>query len=126
MKFDDKTLRILKRWKINQKEWYIKFGINTFDRDQFIFTNRKNGLYYPQVANDWLKMILDKYNLPKITAHGFRHTFASLLFKSGVPPKTAQELLGHKNLETTMNIYTHVTDDDIDNAYNQFARYANF
>lgn len=126
VKFDDKTLRILKRWKINQKEWYIKFGINTFDRDQFIFTNRKNGLYYPQVANDWLKMILDKYDLPKITVHGFRHTFASLLFKSGVPPKTAQELLGHKNLETTMNIYTHVTDDDIDDVHNQFAKYANF
>lgn len=126
VKFDDKTLNILKRWKVNQKEWYIKFGINTFDKDQFIFTNRKNGLYYPQVANDWLKMILDKYDLPKITVHGFRHTFASLLFKSGVPPKTAQELLGHKNLETTMNIYTHVTDDDIDDAHSQFAKYANF
>ncbi len=126
VKFDDKTLNILKRWKVNQKEWYIKFGIITFDKDQFIFTNKKNGLYYPQIANDWLKMILDKYDLPKITVHGFRHTFASLLFKSGVPPKTAQELLGHKNLETTMNIYTHVTDDDIDDAHNQFAKYANF
>ncbi|ARV04161.1 MULTISPECIES: tyrosine-type recombinase/integrase [Enterococcus] len=81
---------------INQKEWYIKFGISTFDKDQFIFTNKKNGLYYPQVANDWLKMILDKYDLPKITVHGFRHTFASLLFKSGVPPKQPKNYLATK------------------------------
>ncbi|MBP2100478.1 integrase [Enterococcus rivorum] len=126
VKFDDKTLGILKRWKSNQKECYINFGINTFDKDQFIFTNKKNGLYYPQLSIDWLKMILAKYNLPKITVHGFRHTLASLLFKSGVSPKTAQELLGHKNLETTMNIYTHVTDNDMDDAHNQFAKYANF
>ncbi|EGO9037500.1 site-specific integrase [Enterococcus faecalis] len=126
VKLDEKTLEILSEWQENQVEWYAKYGINTSDKNQFIFTNKKNELYYPQAVNDWLYMILNKYNLPQITIHGFRHTFASLLFKSGLHPKTAQELLGHKNIETTMNIYTHVTESDLKNAHDQFANYVDF
>lgn len=126
VKLDNKTLNILEQWKIDQLEWYEKLGIDTSRKNQFIFTNKKNNLYYPQVANDWLKMILDKYNLPKITVHGFRHTFASLLFQSGLQPKSAQELLGHKDIKTTMNIYTHVTEADLKNAHDQFANYVDF
>lgn len=39
--------------------------------------------------------------------HMFRHTFSSKLIASGAPPKDVQELLGHSDLSTTMNIYTH-------------------
>ena len=45
--------------------------------------------------------------LPFISLHSFRHTRATLLGDVGESLKTAQALLGHSDLETTLNIYTH-------------------
>ena len=47
---------------------------------------------------------------PLITAHVFRHGYATLLFEAGVDEYTAQRLLGHANIETTRAIYTHLRD----------------
>lgn len=42
----------------------------------------------------------------KCTAHQLRHSFATIAFECGVPIKSVQEILGHKQLSTTMDIYT--------------------
>lgn len=41
------------------------------------------------------------------TAHILRHTYATLLNNAGVNPKTIQYILGHADISTTMNRYTH-------------------
>lgn len=48
-----------------------------------------------------------------VTLHQIRHGYATALFEAGVDPKTAQKLLGHAKLATTMDIYTHVYGDAI-------------
>ena len=42
----------------------------------------------------------------RFNAHQLRHTFATMLYLSGVDVLTAQELLGHADAKTTLNIYT--------------------
>ena len=47
--------------------------------------------------------------LTALTLKGLRHTHATLLMKNGTNPKIVQERLGHSTINTTMNIYSHVT-----------------
>ena len=42
--------------------------------------------------------------------HDLRHTYATRLFELDENPKTVQTLLGHSNIGTTLNTYTHVLD----------------
>lgn len=44
----------------------------------------------------------------EITAHQLRHGFATILYEAGVGDKDAQELLGHANITTTRDVYTHI------------------
>lgn len=48
-----------------------------------------------------------------VTPHQIRHGYATALFECGVDAKTAQALLGHAQISTTMDIYTHVCSDAI-------------
>jgi len=54
---------------------------------------------------------LKKYNLPRITPHGFRHTHASLLLEAGESVKVVQQRLGHENSKVTLDIYAHITNN---------------
>ena len=47
-------------------------------------------------------------------------------FESGVPMKDVQERLGHSDVQTTMNIYTHVTENSRENSAKLFANYVGF
>jgi len=53
----------------------------------------------------------DQIGQPRISWHSFRHTHATLLHANGESLKTAQALLGHSDLETTLNVYTHTLSD---------------
>lgn len=46
--------------------------------------------------------------IPNITAHWLRHTFATMLYLSGVDVLTAKDQLGHSDIKTTLEIYTHL------------------
>lgn len=62
-------------------------------------------------------------DLKHITIHGFRHTFATLLIENtSVKPKTVQMLLGHANIQMTLNIYTHVNNKNKEDAMNSITQ----
>lgn len=68
------------------------------------FGNALNG----QALSSRLSRLEKKHGLPNVTLHGLRHTYASLLHSQGVDMANISAELGHSNLATTMNIYTHI------------------
>ena len=55
------------------------------------------------------KGIIKTTELPNdVTPHILRHTYATKLYYAGVDLKTAQYLLGHSNIQITLEIYTHL------------------
>ena len=80
-----------------------------------------NGM--PLVAMHWqhrFNHMVGRYNdiyrvqMPNITPHVCRHTYCSNMAKSGMNPKTLQYLMGHSDISVTMNVYTHIGFDDVD------------
>ncbi|MFW6680623.1 tyrosine-type recombinase/integrase [Lacrimispora sp. AGF001] len=87
------------------------------------YVNGKSGILFPSESGGYVgssaffkrwKQIIKKLQtvydgvLPDdITAHTFRHTYASDLYKAGVDIKQAQYLLGHDDIKTTLDTYTH-------------------
>jgi integrase len=61
------------------------------------------------LLRDWYRLMAGS-GLPRIRFHDLRHSAATLLFAQGVHPRTVMEILGHKDLNTTMRIYGHVLD----------------
>ena len=50
----------------------------------------------------------EKYGLPHLNAHAFRHSVASALIFAGVDPVSVSRRLGHNQVSTTTNIYAHI------------------
>jgi len=65
----------------------------------------------PEKAYRKAKLILKGLNLPDISFHDLRHTFATHAIASGVDAKTLSTILGHTNPSFTLDTYTHVTTD---------------
>jgi integrase len=55
------------------------------------------------------RRLRDVASLPAIGLHGLRHTHATLLLEEGVDVKTVSERLGHDSVQTTLELYGHVT-----------------
>ncbi|KAA9291990.1 tyrosine-type recombinase/integrase [Aerococcus urinae] len=124
---DQNTLSVIHQWKKKQAQEFLKLGQNLLSSDQFLF--RKADINFPinqSAPRNFLYRFCKSNELPMINIHGFRHTHCSLLFESGVPIKEVMERLGHADIQTTMNIYTHVTPQSREKSANKFAKYVNF
>lgn len=75
---------------------------------QYVFST-KNGTHLNQGnINRGHKAICKKAGLVPVPFHALRHTYATRMLEAGENFKTLQTLLGHAQLSTTMDIYTHV------------------
>ena len=74
----------------------------------WLFLNRRGGKLSRQSVWKLIKDAVKKAGINKpVSPHTFRHSFATHLLENGYDIRTVQELLGHKDVRTTM-IYTHV------------------
>ena len=73
---------------------------------EYIFSDTNKPLTNSQFQCRWEKY--QKETGLNITAHQLRHTFATILFEADISPKDAQNIMGHSDISTTQNIYTHI------------------
>lgn len=99
----------LKQHRLKQNELKLKLG-NLYQDNNLVFCTKRGNYLSSFFVRKKFKEILVQNNLKDRKFHDLRHTYATRLFELGESPKTVQELLGHSNISTTMNIYTHVMD----------------
>lgn len=66
----------------------------------------------PEYLTNKIKELCKKLNIAIVRWHDLRHTNATILYKQGIDFKLIQERLGHTDISTTLNIYTHITATD--------------
>ncbi|WP_200411960.1 site-specific integrase [Virgibacillus salexigens] len=79
------------------------------DNDHCLLLCDENGKpFNPTSLKNWWKRFLKRHNLKYIKIHSLRHTSATILINKGIDAKPIQERLGHADIQTTVNIYSHL------------------
>lgn len=107
-----------------QKEVGLKCNAIVDGYTDFIFVNRFGNVQNQSTLNKALRRIIRDCNyevldkgqknpvlLPKFSNHSLRHTFTTRMCEAGVNIKAMQDILGHADAETTLQIYTDATKD---------------
>jgi integrase/recombinase XerD len=108
---------------------YSDYLIEEYPEDidsDYVFVNIWEGevgtpINYPAV--DSLFRRLHKKTGIKASPHLFRHTHATELIRAGWDMTHVQKRLGHANIQTTINTYVHLLDEDLKQAYQEFLQH---
>lgn len=98
---------MLKKLQIQQKKTRMRLGAD-YIRTDAVLQGTLGGPLYPNNLDKWFRAFLKKHDLKRITLHGLRHTHASMLAHMNTDKMQISERLGHSELSTTLNIYTHL------------------
>ncbi|WP_031405330.1 site-specific integrase [Geobacillus vulcani] len=120
IKVDPNIISLLKKHKAEQNEIKLQMGELYHDLG-FVFARPSGFPEVPKKIELRMKRLLRIANIHKrVTPHSLRHTHTSLLIEAGVGIKEIQQRLGHTDIETTMNIYAHLTKDLEERASQKF------
>ena len=85
-------------------------GASCWEEHDLVFPNATGNKLSYRTVYDCHKRIVKKMGCEDTRFHDLRHTYATACIKSGVDIKTLQDNLGHSDVQTTLNIYSHVFD----------------
>lgn len=77
----------------------------------YVATTKNGKFISPRNLDRAFRKITETAGIKPAGVHSLRHTFASMLFKRGVDPKTVSEILGHSDVSITYNIYIHIIEE---------------
>ena len=84
--------------------------------DDFVFASPLGGHTDPRTFYGWYLALCLTSGVRRIRFHDLRHTAASLMIRRGIPPKTVSERLGHADVAFTLRVYTHLYDEQKEEA----------
>lgn len=127
-----------KKEKEIQKDLNISQTLEVDGIRNFVFINRFGNPINQAPLNKALRRMvklyneeqLQKYNdeavfLPKISCHTLRHTFTTRQVEAGTNLKVLQDVLGHADVRTTMNVYAEATEDLKQKEFEKYNLYLN-
>ncbi|MGC7931298.1 tyrosine-type recombinase/integrase [Lysinibacillus sp. VIII_CA] len=89
---------------------YRQEELNEYHDGNFVFCRINGYPYIQKTIINRMARLLEHTNIKKnATPHIFRHTHISMLTEAGVDLNTIMERVGHDDMQTTLKIYTHVT-----------------
>ena len=103
--FEELLRRLKQEQLVNQKVCGAAYCKKYLD---YIYVNAMGELVKPNFITQHFEIVLKNHGLKKIRFHDLRHSCASLLYANGVSLRDIQEWLGHSDIGTTSNIYTHL------------------
>lgn len=107
IKLPKETMDLFRQYRQWQLETRLVLG-DRWKETPYVFTGEYGGCMPPDAVSGYLARFEKKYNLPHIHAHKFRHSMASVLYFSGADPVSISKRLGHAQVSTTQNIYSHL------------------
>ncbi|MCC0642683.1 site-specific integrase [Clostridioides sp. ZZV14-6150] len=119
----DTLIKELKDYKLYQKKMKLKYGEFYFDSD-WVCT-KENGQHVTIHTMDTIVRQIREALNNDFHFHCLRHTHATLLLENGANIKDIQNRLGHSQLSTTMDTYSHVTDKMKNETVDIFERITN-
>lgn len=100
------VVEVLTKHQQQQKEQRLAADSDWTDKN-LVFTNATGDFYSPSTLVKAFRRFLKKVGLPHMRFHDLRHSAATILLTMKVHPKVVQEILGHSQITTTMDIYSH-------------------
>lgn len=100
------AIDILNRHRNEQLLQMLKLG-DKWIKSGKVFTQWNGKAIHPDTITGWFGDFLKRHDLPHISIHSLRHTNATLLIAGGADLRTVSKRLGHADMTTTANIYTH-------------------
>lgn len=111
----DQLLEKLRLHKAQCAARHLRMG-KRYTATEFIFVHPDGQPIYPEYLTQKLTKLQKKADLPHCRFHDLRHLCASIMLLQGVNVKVAQQILGHKDINTTLNIYSHVLPSSVKEA----------
>ncbi len=119
IRLTSEAVEALKRHKVAQNEERLRQGTSWQDHG-LVFPSQVGTPMNPDnFVKRSYKPLLERARLPQMPFHCLRHTFATLMMPNG-HPKVVQEMLGHSRVSTTLDIYSHASQDMQDEAVMRF------
>lgn len=107
----ENLVKILKKHKIKQMENKMRLG-SAYKENNMVCCYEDGHLYNPKRFSAKFNEMLTRNQLPIIRFHDLRHSHASLLVQLGVHPKEISTRLGHSNISITMDLYSHLYEEE--------------
>lgn len=114
----ERVIKALKRQKIQKNKIRLKGKIAPKEYEDLVFVTKNNNPTQQFLVQECMGVIIKKIqnnnmDFETFSPHTFRHTFATRALENGMQIKTLSRLLVHGDIQLTMNLYCHVTEDTL-------------